>query len=140
MKKELNLVTSKCLTYVVNGIGWLAYAFLSVFDNPVCSILASTVLLICVIMSIKSRSFATESDDEMSEYNLMKAKATTVDWLKIIICAILLLLAVVGLLHEFFPVVKENFSISLGLVVPLILGITEIAIGFLFVKYEKDGE
>ena len=31
MKKELNLVTSKCLTYVVNGIGWLGYAFLSIF-------------------------------------------------------------------------------------------------------------
>lgn len=108
--------------------------------NPVCSILASTVLLICVIMSIKSRSYAKEPDDEMSEYNLMKAKATTMDWLKIIICVILLLLAIVGLLHEFFPVIKENLNISLGLIVPLILGITEIAIGFLFVKYEKDGE
>ena len=140
MKKELNLVTSKCLTYVVNGVGWLVYAFLSIFNNPVCSILASVTLIICVIISIKSRSYATEHDDEMSEYNLMKAKATTMDWLKIIICVILLLLTIMGLLHEIFPIIKETFNISLGLIVPLMLGITEIAIGFLFVKYEKDGE
>ena len=140
MKKELNLVTSKCITYVVNGVGWLVYAFLSIFDNPVCSILASVALFICVIISIKSRCYATELDDEMSEYNLMKAKATTMDLLKIIICVILLLLAIVGLLREIFPVINETFKISLGLIVPLILGITEIAIGFLFVKYEKDGE
>lgn len=140
MKKEFNLVTSKCLAYVVNGVGWLVYAFLLIFDNPVCLILASVALLICVTISIKSRRYATESDDEMSKYNLMKAKATTMDWLKIIMCVILLLFAIVGLLHEFFPVIKETFNISLGLLVPLILGITEIAIGFLFVKYEKDGE
>lgn len=140
MKKEFNLVTSKCLAYVVNGVGWLVYAFLLIFDNPVCLILASVALLICVTISIKSRRYATESDDEMSKYNLMKAKATTMDWLKIIMCVILLLFVIVGLLHEFFPVIKETFHISLGLLVPLILGITEIAIGFLFVKYEKDGE
>ena len=140
MKKEMNLVTSICFAYVFNGLGWLAYTLLSIFDNPVCSIIASLVLFICIVMSITSRFFSTEDDDEMSEYNLMKAKATTMDWLKIIICVILLLFMVLGLLHTFIPAIKENIKISLALITPLLLGITDISIGLLFVKYEKDGE
>lgn len=140
MKNKLSLVTSKCITYVANGVGWVAYACLSVFDNLVCSVFAIAALLICIIITIKSHSFSAEPDDEMSEYNLMKAKAATMDWLRIIICLVLVLIAVAALLQTAFPAINENINLSFGLVVPLILGITDIATGLFFVKYEKDGE
>ena len=140
MKTELSLIKSKCLTYVLAGIGWLFYGVLSIFDNLVCSLLASVVLLVCVSMSIKSQNVACEPDDEMSEYDLIKAKAHTMDWLQKIMCIVFLLFSIVGILHEFLPDIQAKLNISLKIIISAILGITEISIGLLFVKYEKDGE
>lgn len=140
MKKEISLVVSKCITHLVNGVGWLMYGVLSIFDNSICSLIASVFLLGCIILNITVPFSSNENDDEMSKHNMMKAKATTMDLLKIIICIILLIITIIGLVHEFFPSVNDNIHISLGMIVPLMLGITEIMIGFLFVKYEKDGE
>lgn len=140
MKKEISLVASKCITYVANGIGWLAFVVLSMVDNLVCSTLAAAILLICVVFSMKGRRATKEADDEMSEYNLIRAKATAMEWFRKIICIILLIFAIGGLLHELFPISIENINVSLGILVPITLGLTEITIGLLFVKYEKAGE
>ena len=136
MKKKLNLVKNKWLTYAASGIGWSVYAFLSLFDNLLCSLLSCIVLLICVAVSIKGPDLHKESD-EMSKYNLLKAKASTLDYLEMIICAAFLIIAVVGLLHEFFPIIQENFKVSLAFIVPLIFGTVKIMIGLFLHKYEK---
>ena len=76
----------------------------------------------------------------MSSYNLSNAKATAIEWLKIIICSVLLLLSVTELLNEFISPDNIKINIDLRLIASLILSVTEIMIGLLFVKYEKDGE
>ena len=140
MKKKMNLVTSRCVTYLTKGLGWLMYTVVSIFDNPICSLIASLILLACVIVSITSIFSTNEPDDEMSRYNLMKAKADTLDRLNVIFALILAVVSAIALLHRYIPVVSETINVNLMLIIPLTLGITDTVTGLLFVKYEKDGE
>lgn len=140
MNKGLNLVTSKYISYLTNGIGWLLYGILSIFKNPIFTIASCIVLLICVIWSIISLVISTEPEDEMSKYNLMKAKAATTDRLKLILCIILLFITVAKISIKSIPFINDHITVGIALVIPLLLGVTEIMTGLLFVKYEKDGE
>lgn len=133
------MVESKILVYIGNGSAWLAYGVLSLFDNIVCVIL-STVFLLCGFASLLLGMSSKEKDDEMSNHNLLKAKANTMDYLKIIVLVILMFISVIGLLHMIFPSINENVFVSLKTVVSMIIGISEIMIGVLFLKYERDGE
>ena len=139
MAKKIGLIESKILLYIGNGSAWLAYGVLSFFDNIVCTVL-STAFLLCGIASLLLGMSSQEKDDEMSKHNMMKAKATAMDLLKIIICLVLVFNAMLGLLHIFFPTFKETISIGLRTVIPMILGIAEIMVGWFFIKYERDGE
>ena len=139
MNKKIGLIESKILVYIVNGSAWLAYGVLSLFDNIVCVIL-STVFLLCGIVSLLLGMSSQEKDDGMSKHNLLKAKATTMDWLKIIILVVLMINSVLGLLHTIFPSLNESLFVSIKTVVPMIIGVSEIMTGSLFLKYERDGE
>lgn len=139
MNKKIGLIESRILTYIGNGSAWLAYGVLSLFDNIVCVIL-STVFLLCGIVSLILGMSSQEKDDEMSKHNLLKAKATTMDWLKIIILVVLMLNSVLGLLHTIFPSLNEAVFVSIKTVVPMIIGVSEIMTGSLFLKYERDGD
>lgn len=139
MSKKIGLIESKILVYIGNGSAWLAYGVLSLFDNMVCVIL-STVFLLCGLASLLLGMSSKEKDDEMSNHNLLKAKARTMDNLKIIVLVILMFISVIGLLHMIFPLINENIFVSLKTVVSTIIGVSEIMIGVLFLKYERDGE
>ena len=139
MNKKIGLIESRILVYIGNGSAWLAYGVLSLFDNIVCEILASIFLLLGIVSTLMGMS-SKEKDDEMSKYNMMKAKATAMDLLKIIICLVLVFDALLGVLYIFSTTVKETISIGLRTVIPMIIGITEIMVGWLFIKYERDGE
>ena len=135
----MGLIESRILVYIGNGSAWLAYGVLSLFDNIMCEILASLFLslgIVSILMGMSSK----EKDDEMSEYNMMKAKAVAMDLLKIIILLVLVFDSIIGLLHSIFPSLNETIFISIKAVLPMIIGVLEIMVGCLFLKYQKDGE
>jgi hypothetical protein len=70
----------------------------------------------------------------------MKAKAATTYRLKLILCIILLFITVAKISIKFIPFINDHITVGIALVIPLLLGVTEIMTGLLFVKYEKDGE
>lgn len=140
MKKEISLVTAKCIYHYVHGVAWVAYAVLTLFNNLICNILAAALLFICIILSSFGLLSSNEPDDEMSRYNMMKAKARAMDFLKIVICIALIIIALLGVLDDFIPFLSANIHISLSFAVALALGVPDIIIGYLFAKYEKAGE
>ena len=133
MKRKIGLIESKILVYIGNGSSWLAYGVLSLFDNVVCSIL-SVVFLLCGISSLCLGMSSKEKDDEMSNYNLLKAKANAMDYFKIIVLVVLILVSGIGLLAMIFPSINETIYINIKTVVSMIIGISEIMIGALFLK------
>lgn len=139
MSKKLGLIESKCLQYIGNGVAWLMFGLVSAFDNFVCDILA-IVCLLCGITAIIFSFLSKEKDDEMSKHNMMKAKSRAMDLLKIIICVVIFVNGMIGTLHTFIPAIKESISVNLRIIIPIILGIVEIMIGYLFLKYEREGE
>ena len=140
MKKEMNLTTNRFVIYLAKGIGWLLYTFLLLWNNPICSILASFLLLICLILSISFALYPTEPDDEMSKHHLTKAKSKTLDALGLIFATLLVVFSAIALLHKFIPAVNEIINVKIDLIIPLTIGITDVMVGLLFWKYEKDGE
>ena len=139
--KKISLIKSKSFYYFLDGTGWLLYAFLSFFDNSVISIISSVVLVICLIISTYMLFISDEPEDEMSRYNLMKSKAKTLDFTRIIICALFLLASLMLLIFNKLNLKFDNISISIyRFVVFALLGVTQIITGSLFIKYEKDGE
>lgn len=140
MKKEISLVKGRVISYLMNGIGWLLYGIFSMHENEICSVIAVGVLTICILMKTKNEIMIKQSDDEMSMYNLMRAKAITMDFLRVIVLGTLMIVAVIKLFEEIFPSINGNISASVVLFVPLILGITDIMIGLFFLKFERDGE
>ena len=76
----------------------------------------------------------------MSEHNMLKAKAKAIDLLRYIILFVLAVDVIVGMLHIFLPIIKLATCFSVVTAVPMIFGVTEIIIGYLFVKYERDGD
>lgn len=139
MSKKIGLIESRILVYIGNGSAWLAYGVLSLFDNIVCVIL-SIVFLLFGITSLILGVSSKEKDDEMSKHNLLLAKATTIDWLKVIILVVLVLNSMLGLLHTIFPSLNETIFIGIKTIVPTIIGVSEIMTGLLFLKYQRDGE
>ena len=139
MTKKIGLIESKILLYIGNGSAWLLFGIFSIFDNAICDIMGS-ICLFCGCSSIIISNSSKEKDDEMSKHNMMKAKATAMDLLKIIIAFVLVIDAVIGVLHIFFSEIGDSVKVGLSTTIPMILGITEIMTGCLFLKYERDGE
>lgn len=136
MKKEMSLIKSKCIQYIGNGIGWFAFGIFSMYDSTVFIVLSIVSLVICCASSFSVLMTTHEEEDEMSEYNMIKAKAKTMDWLKTISLGALLFVTLIGALNK----AVDNINVNLGAVIPFIFGAMEIMIGIFFVKYEKDGE
>lgn len=139
MSRKISLIESRILMYIGNGIAWFVYGVLSFFNNVVCDILSAVFLVVGIIVLILGMS-SKEKDDEMSRHNLLKAKANTMDLLKIIILIVLSISSAIGIMRTLFPSLNEIVFLSIKTVVPLIIGGSEIMTGSLFLKYERDGD
>lgn len=131
MIKKIGLIESKISIYIGNGSAWTMFGVLSLFDNIVCTSL-SIFFLLCGIVALILGMLSKEADDEMSIHNLMMAKSTTMDCFRIIILAVLTIASI-------FALFNVNL-LSIKTVIPVVYGVSEIMIGALFLKYERDGE
>ncbi|MBR4029882.1 MAG: hypothetical protein IKJ06_00585 [Clostridia bacterium] len=124
--------------HIINGTAWLLYVGISFFNNTMYSILACFALLASCVVSIMACK--NKECNESSAHNLMKAKAVTMDLLKIFICIILLIVVIIEMLSDYIPYIDKNISLLLSLVAPTLLGVSEISIGLFFKRYEKESK
>lgn len=140
MTKKFNLVTVKSIQHIGNGMCWIAYGVLSIFNNDICSALSHIFLLMAVAFNFAGLFPTSDTEDEMSMHNMQKAKAQAIGYFRHILCIVLLIIALLGVTQKLWPSINDFHIVSLQLVISLLSGSLEILIGALFRKYEKDGE
>lgn len=132
MKKEISVVAQVFLCKTILGLLWLVVGITHMFNTFVFNIihLASLLcaLLLLVVFVKAGLDSKLEAYDEMSDYHLMKAKATTHDVLHYVFClgAIIFSLAWSFLKMPNIPwhrIVPGSFFLLMGLR-DLITGIT----------------
>ncbi len=134
MKRELPIRTKNFIESIICGACWFFGGLLSGFDNKICLIISSIILLgsgfVLVFLSIVN----AEEGDEMSELHYLKAKARTYDT----VLLIFLLFAVIGGINRIMG--HEEFISKWRIWILMLIGLMQIYAGVLFSKYEKDGD
>ena len=138
MKKEktpMSISTQSFWSSIVIGILWIGVGITDMFDGLVVNIvhavlLASTIIVMVAIMKAKR-----EEDDEMSDYNYMKAKAKTRDLMHFVYCGSAIVSALVfGLL--------QNADIYWAQVISglffILMGIQDLITGIVFRRLEAE--
>ena len=138
-KSVLSISTQMDYIYLSSGIGWTLTGVFALFDSMIFDTLQIIALLCSIFFTHKATFSEKEINDEMSIKNLAFAKASTIDFMRLIISCILLIVTVLLM----FPIVpKITINIS-SLIVPMCfiyLGIENTLIGIFFRRNERNEE
>lgn len=141
MKKEISLVTTKTIQYIVFGTCWLLSAIFDIFNNLPCAVISSFfslyALLACIICMYFSKN---QIDDEMSREHLKAAKAKALDTVIFIILLFIIAKSFLSIIGNIFPTFTIDFAFDISIFISILLGLFNIFIGCFFIKFEKDGE
>lgn len=121
----------------ISGIFWVFAGVAGVFDNLVCRILTILFLLAGVIALVLASIIDRSGNDadEMSDYNLLKAKANAGTVLENILCIVV----IVFLLGSgFFQDLDINWSETVPQLFFVIEGVYSLLIGLSFRKLEDE--
>ena len=132
-EKTMPLVKSIVIQYLIGGLAWFGYGFTLLFDNLPCKIIAALLMLIALTCSLITIFCKKESQDEMSNVHMIKAKAASCNFIHEIAL-------VLGIIVPITIIFNVNILIPLKFLFPIILGIIRIIIGIMFVYYEKVGD
>ena len=136
-REKLSITNQIRIRYAMHGIAWTVVGIFKFFDNITCRIISSIALLISIFLLIKFLIADREMEDEMAEINLYKAKAITLDLLKIIVCMLIILLTMNKLVFDI-----NLFATSIkSIIVPILfilMGIENFLIGVIFDRFDKE--
>jgi len=132
MQKELSISKHNLLNNVVCGATWIMFGVFRLFDNETCQMIATIFLALGLVSSLIALVHRREKNDEMSVKHRQEAESLVLRLLLIVIMAIGLY-CLVGSLNIDFFVLDFTF------LYPFLIGGCEMAIGFLFMHYEKVG-
>ena len=135
--KELSVTNQIRIRYAMHGVAWMVAGIFKFFDNIPCRIISGVALLISIFLLIKFMFADREMEDEMAELNLYKAKAITLDLIKIIVCMLIISLTMINLIFDI-----NLFSASIkSIIVPIlfiVMGIENFLIGVIFNHFDKE--
>lgn len=138
-KKELSVTEQMDLLYLYSGIAWIIGGIFMFFDGILFTIIEIIAMLTLVISHIFVMRAKKENQDELSEKNYHKARSHALTYMHVIYAVIIIALQLIGLFNR-----DASLTIDVKeLLIPLFfisLGIEYIMIGFLFRKYERDGD
>jgi len=138
-KKILSVTDQMNLFCFYSGIAWLIGGIVLFFDGIIFTIIEILAMLAICITHIVVMKAKKEQQDELSIKNYHTARSHALSIMHVIYMVILIVLQVI-------TTIPANSAISIEIKDMLIpaffisLGIEYIIVGFLFRKYERDGE
>lgn len=136
-KKELSVTKQIRIRYAMHGIAWMVTGLFKFFDNIPCRCISIIALIISVFLLVKFLFADREMEDEMAEQNLYKAKAATLDILKIIVCVALIIMTAIDFVFE-IELLSANLKNIIVPILFIIMGIENLLIGVIFNHYDKE--
>lgn len=134
-KKQMSIGSQTFLGKVVIGVLWLALGITDMFDGLIMNIVHAAVFVGTLAVLVVVIRANREEDDEMSDYNYMKAKAKTRDLMHFVYGGAAVVSALVfGLL--------QNVDIYWAQVISglffILMGIQDIITGIIFRRLEAE--
>lgn len=122
---------------LIPGILWIGVGITGMFESILFAFLHMVLLIVVIVLAIILIRAKYEEQDEMSVYNLMKAKATTRDCMHIVFCVASFLAALgFGLLQT------TGIEMSLPRIVArmffVLMGMQDILTSIIFRKLEAE--
>lgn len=118
----------------INGALWIAAGVFGIFDNKPCKIISVIMLALALLSQTFSIWGKFEKTDEMASANLSEAKAITLDYLRILIMIVYIVL----LLMPNDVVAGFNWNKIVYPALILLIGLPEVMTGLLFKKIEEE--
>lgn len=135
-KKELNITNQIRIRYAMHGIAWMIAGVFRFFDNTFCRGISILAFAISVVLLMKVVLANRELEDEMAEFNLYKAKAATMDSLRILVCVVLIFIVV---LTSFgLDVLSINVKDIIVPILFIVMGIENLLVGLFFNHFDKE--
>lgn len=136
-KNELSITDQIKIRYAKHGFSWILTGILRFFDNIPCRILSTIALAVSIYFLVKYMFANKEAEDEMATQNLWKAKAYTLDQMKIIFCLALLAMTTLNFFtNQYF--LAANIEQVLVPIAFLIMGVENFLIGIIFHYLDKE--
>lgn len=141
--KELSLSQIALISYSLSGIAWLAVSVSILLHNY----FNGTIQTLLIILAIALNAFQISAvlpknkEDEMSENNLLRAKASTLTCVKMMVPIVLAAVLCITLWTMKTGIKFISVSVLLigATALPVaVLGIINLLTGFFFRKYEKE--
>ena len=122
-KEPMSLSKKYNFRYTIDGVAWLLYAFINLIpgNSRFLKILCVILLLIALICSVISMLAKADSEDEMSDLHINKAKAMTLDFTT---CAFLLFCII--------SILVGHLEVDITKLYPFVIGVVQLLIGALF--------
>ena len=134
MKKTLSYTNRVKLEKIFLGIIWTVSGIVGFFDSIPALVVQIIAFAACIYTLLKISFMKKEGADEMAEQNMNRAKAMTFDCMLLAYCCVSLFALL--FLRE------VNLTISLSQIISnltfLSMGITHLAVGLIFRKYEEE--
>ena len=138
MKKEKSQMSIGAQTFLgktVIGLLWIGVGITDMFDSLVMNIVHAVLLVGTIVVLVVVMRANREEDDEMSDYNYMKAKARTRDLMHFVYCGAAIVSALVfGLL--------QNVDIYWAQVISgmffILMGVQDLITGIVFRRLEAE--
>ncbi len=130
-KEPMSLSKKYNIRYTIDGLAWLLYAVVNLIpgDGIPLKIVCIILLLIAVICSVVSLVAKSDTEDEMSDLHINKAKAMTLDYT---ISALLIL----GIISIFLG----HLEIDIRKLYPFVIGVVQLLTGVLFWLEERTSD
>lgn len=141
--KELSLSQIALISYSLSGIAWFAVSVSILLHNRCNSTIQTLLIVLAIVLNTFQISavLPKSKEDEMSENNLLRAKASTLTCVKMMIPIVLA--AVLFITLWTIRIGIKSISVSVLLIgataLPVaVLGIINLLTGLFFRKYEKE--
>lgn len=122
------------LNHTIHGALWIAAGVFGLFDNLVCLILSTIMLISALTCTISSLVHKREQSDEMAEANIDKAEAITLDAAHCIL--LFTAITVTCIPNEALTALDWNSVLPNGLFI--LLGLLDVITGITFKHLEEE--
>jgi uncharacterized membrane protein len=130
MKGEISLRKKSLISKGFFGLTWICIGVIRIFQsNIILDLISIVIIILGIVAQLISYFVKTQKEDEMSDNNEYKSKSTVYELLVIIISLC------IGV-----STVKGIWTINLGIIIPILLGMVNLLEFILFNYYEKIGD
>lgn len=135
MEKKMSIKSQMFWGKTFVGIVWIIVGICGMINTLACNIIQIVLLVIGIVSMVVLMKSKHEEDDEMSEYNYMKAKANTTRVMHYVFC---IAMVASPLVYALLRDVEVSWVRVVSQLFFVLMGIQDITTGMIFRRLEAE--